>query len=116
LPNRYQHNLFVFLYLTHGHPEVRENISKDVLQKKLLLSIYGIGSNAGLKRVRAANEDLNYSDLRYVKRRFINAVNTRAAIAEVVNQIIDIREPIIWGEATTGVACDSTKVSAWEQN
>lgn len=95
----------------------RENITKDKLQKRLLLCLYGIGSNTGLKRVSAANDEVNYSDLRYVKRRFINTANVRAAIVDVVNQILEIRDPRIWGEeATTGVACDSTKVSAWDQN
>ena len=50
----------------------RENIPKEKLQKRLLLSLYGIGSNTGLKRMSAANNDVNYSDLRYVKRKFIN--------------------------------------------
>jgi len=94
----------------------RENISEDKLLKRLLLSLYAIGSNTGLKRISAANDDTNYSDLRYIKRRFINVANTRQAIAEVVNAILEIRDPRIWGSATTGCACDSTKVSSWDQN
>ena len=70
----------------------RENIPKEKLQKRLLLCLYGIGSNAGLKRVSAANEDVNYSDLRYVKRRFINSANVRAAISDVINKILDTRD------------------------
>ena len=104
-------------FTNHFHTVAsRENISKEALQKRLLLGLYGIGSNAGLKRISAANEDVTYSDLRYVKRRFINSVNIRAAIAEVINNILDIKDARIWGEATTSVACDSTKVSAWDQN
>jgi TnpA family transposase len=94
----------------------RENVSKEKLQKRLLLSLYGIGSNTGLKRMSAANSDVNYSDLRYVKRRFINVANVRAAIAEIVNKILEIRDPRIWGETTTSVVCDSKKINAWDQN
>ncbi|WP_440617913.1 Tn3 family transposase [Cysteiniphilum sp. 6C5] len=83
---------------------------------RLLLSLYAIGSNTGLKRISIANPDANESDLRYVKRRFINATNVRMAIREVVNAVIKIRDPLIWGEATTTVAADSKKIASWDQN
>jgi hypothetical protein len=74
---------------------------------------------------RNPNEDMpgnwnthraDYSDLRYVKRRYLNEPNVKAAIVKVVNKILEIRDPKIWGEATTGCACDSTQVSSWDQN
>lgn len=34
----------------------------------------------------------------------------------MVNNVLEIRDKEIWGEATTTVACDSTQVSAWDQN
>lgn len=94
----------------------RENINKTKLLKRLLLCIYAIGSNTGLKRISAANEDVSHAELRYIKRKFINVVNVRQAIAHVINAILEIRDPSIWGTATTGCACDSTKVSSWDQN
>lgn len=94
----------------------REKINKEELQKRLLLCLYAIGSNTGLKRISAANADANDADLRYIKRRYIQVQSVRAAIVDVVNKIIEIRDPEIWGEATTGVACDSTQVSSWDQN
>ncbi len=94
----------------------REKISKDELQKRLLLCLYAIGSNTGLKRISAANADASDADLRYIKRRFIQIPTVRAAIVDIVNEILAIRDPLIWGEATTGVACDSTQVSSWDQN
>lgn len=94
----------------------RENIDKDELQKRLLLCLYGIGSNVGLKRMSAANDDVSHSDLRYIKRQFLNSANVKAAIVEVVNNILKIRDPHIWGDTTTGVACDSTQISSWDQN
>ena len=94
----------------------REILEGDLLQKRLLLCLYALGSNTGLKRVSAANGDSSHSDLTYVKRRFINEDNVKAAIVDVVNEIIAIRDPAIWGESTTGCACDSTQVSSWDQN
>jgi TnpA family transposase len=92
------------------------NINSSDLQKRLLLCIFGIGSNTGLKRISIANDDVNYSDLRYVKKRHINAVNIRNAIRILVNNVLKIRNPDVWGEATTTVACDSTHLFAWDQN
>lgn len=86
------------------------------LQKRLLLCIFGIGSNTGLKRISIANEDVTYNDLRYVKKRYINSTNIRNAIRMVVNNVLRIRNPDIWGNATTTVACDSTHLFAWDQN
>jgi len=91
-------------------------IESSDLQKRLLLCIFGIGSNTGLKRISIANDDVDYSDLRYVKKRHINAVNIRNAIRILVNNVLKIRDPDIWGEATTTVACDSTHLFAWDQN
>jgi TnpA family transposase len=94
----------------------KEKIPKDKLLQRLLLCLYAIGTNTGLKRISAANESVSYSDLRYIKRRFVNVPNVRAAIVKIVNKILKVRDPRIWGEATTGVACDSKKISVWDQN
>lgn len=92
------------------------SIEPSGLRKRLLLCLYGIGSNTGLKRISIANGDVNYSDLRYIKKRYINATNVRNSIRLIINNILKIRNPDIWGEATTSVACDSTKISSWDQN
>jgi TnpA family transposase len=92
------------------------SINESDLQKRLLLCIFGIGSNTGLKRISIANDDINYSDLRYVKKRHINVINIRSAIRTLVNHTLQIRDPNVWGEATTTVACDSTHLFAWDQN
>jgi TnpA family transposase len=80
------------------------------------LALYAIGSNTGLKRMSAANGDISYADLRYIKRKFITVANVKAATAEVVNKILEIRDPRIWGESTTSVICDSKRINAWDQN
>lgn len=91
-------------------------IDPTELRKRLLLCLYGIGSNTGLKRISIANGDVSCGDLRYTKKRFLNKTNVRNAIRSVVNKVLDVRDEEIWGEATTSVACDSTQVSAWDQN
>jgi Tn3 transposase DDE domain len=73
---------------TTGH---HENINPEILRKKLLLSLYEIGSNTGLKRMSSANTEFTESDLRYIRRRYIHADNVRGAIREVVNNILAAR-------------------------
>ena len=80
---------------------------------RLLLCLYALGTNAGFKRMAHAERP---QDLLYIKRRFINKDNLRAAIAEVVNAIFKVRSPHIWGETTTACASDSKKFAAWDQN
>jgi TnpA family transposase len=94
----------------------RKNLKREVLRYRLLLCLYAIGTNVGLKCVSSANDDVQYSELRYVKRRFLTVENVRQAIVEVINKILEIRDPRIWGVATTGVSCDSKKISVWDQN
>ena len=86
------------------------------LQKRLLLCIFAIGSNTGIKRISIANEEVTYDDLRYVKKRYINPANIRDAIRKVVNSVLRTRDHDIWGYATTTVSCDSTHLFAWDQN
>ena len=94
----------------------RKNLEKEVLRYRLLLCLYAIGTNTGLKCISSANDNAQYSELRYVKRRFLTVDNVRQAIVEIINKILEIRDPRIWGTATTGVACDSKKLSVWDQN
>ena len=94
----------------------REIIDWPTLQKRLLLDLYAMGSNAGIKRIVAGNHGEKYHDLMYVKRRFITKEHLHQAIASVVNAIFDARLPHIWGETTTACASDSKKFGAWDQN
>lgn len=94
----------------------REIIDWPTLQKRLLLVLYAMGSNAGVKRIVAGNHGEKYHDLMYVQRRFITKDHLRQAIASVVNAIFDVRLPHIWGETTTACASDSKQFGAWDQN
>lgn len=95
----------------------REAIPEETLRKRLLLCVFGIGTNIGLKRMSGIAENHeNYDDLRYIKRRFITSENIRSAIQDVINAILDIKDPRIWGVGTTLCAADSKKISVWDQN
>lgn len=95
----------------------REAINENNLRKRLLLCIFGLGCNTGLKRMSGLIHCFEkYDDLRYVKKRFINCQNVRFAIQDVVNAIQSIRDPKIWGSGTTSCASDSKKVSVFDQN
>lgn len=93
-----------------------ENLDRDVIQERLLLTLYGLGSNAGIKRMSAGQQRTNYKDLLYIRRRYITKDQLREAIREVVNAIFQERSPRIWGEGTTACASDSKKFGAWDQN
>jgi len=94
----------------------REVIDRLDLQKRLLLSFYGLGTNTGLKRVSASDRDIGYKDLLHVRRKFIQKDSLRRAIAKVVNGIFRVRQPEICGEGTTACASDSKKFGSWDQN
>lgn len=94
----------------------RETLDRATLQRRLLLCLYGLGTNAGLKRVLNGDEGTTYKELIYARRRFIQKASLRAAIAQIVNSVFAARAPAIWGEGTTACASDSKKFGAWDQN
>jgi TnpA family transposase len=93
-----------------------ENLDQETLQHRLLLCLYGLGTNAGIKRMSTGEHGVTYKDLLYVKRRFLNKEQLRYAISQVVNETLRVRNPQIWGEGTTACASDSKKFGAWDQN
>jgi TnpA family transposase len=94
----------------------REMLDRSVLQPRLLRCLYGLGTNAGLKRVVAGDPSLNYHDLLYIRRRYIHQDALREAISRVANATFLVRRPEIWGEGTTSCASDAKKFGAWDQN
>jgi TnpA family transposase len=94
----------------------REHLDRATLQKRLLLCLYALGTNTGLKRMSGGDPGERYKDLLYVRRRFLHRDALRNATAQVANAIFQARLPHIWGEATTACASDSKKFGAWDQN
>lgn len=95
----------------------RESLDPETLQKRLLLCLYALGTNLGIKRVGAGGAGAEkYTDLAYIQRRYIHKDQLRKAIAHVVNAIFQARLSDIWGEATTTCASDAKQFGAWDQN
>jgi Tn3 transposase DDE domain len=94
----------------------REMLDRTTVQPRLLRCLYGLGTNAGLKRVVAGDPSLHYHDLLYIRRRYMHKDALREAIGRVANATLAIRRPEIWGEGTTSCASDAKKFGAWDQN
>ena len=94
----------------------REILDRDTLRPRLLRCLYGLGTNTGLKRMVSTDTGINYTELLYARRRFIQKDALREAIRRVVNATLSARQPEIWGEATTTCAADSKHYGAWDQN
>lgn len=94
----------------------REALPQSVRDQRLLLCLYGLGTNAGLKRVAAGVPEISYDELKHIRRRYIDPASLRAATARVADATLAIRNPAIWGEAGTACAADSTKFGAWDRN
>jgi TnpA family transposase len=104
---------FTAAFRTSGSREV---LDPAQLQRRLLLCLFGIGTNVGLKRIASQQPSVSFEELRYVKRRFIQKEALRSAIADIVNGTLRIRSQSIWGNATTACASDSKKFGAYDQN
>ena len=101
------------VFTTVGH---RQILPRDVLQRRILLCLHGLGTNAGLKRMCSGGTEDSYADLLYVRQKFIHKEHLRSAIARVCNAIFRVRDEHLWGEGTTSCASDSKKFGAWDQN
>lgn len=97
-------------------PTAHESIARETLQPRLLLCLYGLGTNTGIKRMNDYNQGISYKDLLYARRRYLHKEQLRQAIKMVVNATFRVRESAVWGEATTACASDSKKFGAWNQN
>lgn len=94
-------------------PEV---IDRDTLRRRLLLCLFALGTNMGLKAIADTGEHgETEATLRHARRHFITRDNLRAAVARLVNATFEARDPAWWG---TGTACasDSKKFGSWESN
>lgn len=89
------------------------------LRRRLLLCLFGLGTNMGIKCVADGVADSASSDtevaLRRVRRLFINRDNLRAAIRTLVNATLAARDESLWGPGTS-CASDSRKFGSWSAN
>lgn len=94
----------------------RLGLEDRTLQRRLLLCLFGLGTNTGLKRVCTTMPEDQYHDLLYVRRRYLHPETLRNALAHVANAIFRIRAARIWGDGTTACASDAKQFGAWDQN
>lgn len=93
-----------------------QHIDPITLKRRLILSLYGLGTNAGLKRISAAAPNVTYDQLLHIYRRFIDSASLRDANRIVSNAILNIRDPKLWGPIGTATASDSKQYKVWAQN
>lgn len=94
----------------------REILDRQNLQRRLLLCLYGMGTNTGLKRISGNRHGISYKELLHVRRRYVHKAALRNAIGQVANSIFSIRNTDVWGEGSTSCASDSKKFGSWDQN
>ncbi|MEV5499315.1 Tn3 family transposase [Nonomuraea fuscirosea] len=94
----------------------REATPRDVIRKRLLLVLYALGTNVGIKRVAdGGRHGETEAALRATRHLFVNRDNLRAAIATLVNATLRMRDPLWWGDGTA-CASDSKKFGSWSSN
>jgi Tn3 transposase DDE domain-containing protein len=98
----------------------REVMAKETLRRRLLLVLFALGTNVGIKGItdgltEPADLGDNEATLRYVRRVFVNRDNLRRAIVRLVDATFAARDQGLWGEGTA-CASDSKKFGAWDAN
>jgi len=69
----------------------------DGTVRRALLCLFGLGTDIGLKWVGSQRPNVNFEELRYVKRHFAQIKDAlRAAIATIGNGTYKNRQSVIW--------------------
>jgi len=92
------------------------NLSRPVLDTRLILCLYALGTNIGIKRLASATDLATERELEHVRNRFIDSKSLKRANAILVNSILGIRDRSIWGPVGTACASDSQHFGAWDAN
>jgi TnpA family transposase len=101
-------------FFTHsGTKEVR---SREVLRPLLLLDVFAEGTNMGIRRVANANDQYSYDELLYVRKTYFSPEALRNANGAVVNKLLALRNPRLWGDGASSCASDATRFESWKQN
>lgn len=101
-------------FFTHsGTKEVR---SREELRPLLILDLFAEGTNTGIRRVANANDRYRYDELLYVRKMYFSPEALRNANAAVVNRLLALRNPQLWGQGASSCASDATKFESWKQN
>ena len=94
----------------------RGTLPENVLAERLLLAIYGYGTNAGIRAVAAGAHAHSEDEIRYARRRYLSTEAARRIAIEIANATFAARRTTIWGQSSTAIASDSTHFGAFDQN
>ena len=93
----------------------REITDADTARRRKLLVSFALGSNIGIKRITDAIEghpDDTEAAPRRFRRIYFTRENLRAAIVEIVNKTLQVRDELLWGPGTVGTS-DSKQLGSW---
>ena len=91
-------------------------LPEHVLAERLLLAIYGYGTNTGIRAVAAGEHGHGEDEIRYALRRYLTTEAARQIAIEIADATFNARQQTLWGEGSTAVASDSTHFGAFDQN
>ncbi|WP_185962264.1 Tn3 family transposase [Palleronia caenipelagi] len=94
----------------------RQTLPQEEVSRRLLLALFGIGTNIGLKAIAAGPHKVSYKELLYIRQRFIHKTALQDATRRIADATYRIRSADIWGDAGTSCASDSTQLASWDQN
>ena len=97
------------------HSGTKEVRSRDALRPLLLLALFAEGTNTGIKRVANANQRYGFHERLYVRKHYFSMDALRLAQAAVVNKILALRNPQLWGEGHS-CASDGKRFESWRQH
>ncbi len=106
-------NHFTNDFVSYGE---KTYLKAQEISERILLAIYGLGTNVGLKHMCSGNPHISYHQLKHIKDYFISSDNLKHALTKVANALFEIRLKDIWGEIPIAVGSDSTQFSAYFQN
>jgi hypothetical protein len=99
-----------------AHSGTKEMRSRDALRPLLILDMFAEGTNTGIKRVANANDRYSYEELLYVRKTYFSPEALRNANGAVVNKLLALRNPEIWGEGGSSCASDGSRFESWKEN
>src|SRR5579875_858897 len=94
----------------------RETIPREVLQRRLLLVLFALGTNMGIKRMVDTGElGETEATLRHVRRFYVTRDNSRRALDRLLSTTFAVRDAAWWGTGTS-CASDSRRFGSWSSN
>lgn len=94
----------------------RTGVDRRELAERLILCIFGYGTNLGLRAVAAGEHGHTEDELRYVRSRYLTVDGARSLAAAIADATFAARRELVWGAGTGAVASDSTHFGAFDQN